>query len=358
MPGPPDSDKTPPIQMPRLRNVDGVTAEERDRPPGDPALIALEKEVARRAPSQLDLFAVDDGGTYTTEIGGIGPLSAASSLTLARSAWRQHLEHARRPRNTIDSYSYDLRLFEEAVGPKRIDQIQRADIARFLGGAHSKSTRKRRLTSLRRFFRFLIDDARVLRLDPSDGYYPHQIRLRTPVALYADEQIAMLDAARADEPWSALAVWLMMRLGLTRGELLSLERDHIDRSQPDAPIVHILYAEVAKQSKERRLQADREFATLFGMFLESHDVEQLLFVVGAQAVNGMVERVRLRARITKPVTPQTLRATFAVEQARSGADQQQLLALLGLVDDLRNRQSVDRYLALAAEPLPVAHPAP
>jgi len=56
------------------------------------------------------------------------------------------------------------------------------------------------------------------------------------------------------------------------------------------------------------------------------------------------------------VSPQTLRTTFAVEQARAGADQQQLLSLLGLVNDPRNRASVDRYLTLASAPLVTAVP--
>jgi integrase/recombinase XerD len=61
----------------------------------------------------------------------------------------------------------------------------------------------------------------------------------------------------------------------------------------------------------------------------------------------MVDRVRKAADISKAVTPQTLRHTFAVERARDGADQEQLLALLGLSDDPRNRASVDRYIKLA-----------
>ncbi|HEU5431466.1 MAG TPA: tyrosine-type recombinase/integrase, partial [Thermomicrobiales bacterium] len=77
----------------------------------------------------------------------------------------------------------------------------------------------------------------------------------------------------------------------------------------------------------------------------------VLFPYGQPAVNGMVERVRRAAGIAKEVTPQTLRHTFAVERARAGADETDLLALLGLADDPRNRASVGRYLKLAAEPL-------
>jgi len=76
-----------------------------------------------------------------------------------------------------------------------------------------------------------------------------------------------------------------------------------------------------------------------------------LFPYGFQAVNGMVERVRRAAGITKEVTPSTLRHTFAVERAKDGADEEQLLALLGLADDPRNRASVRRYIKLAEPPL-------
>jgi len=65
----------------------------------------------------------------------------------------------------------------------------------------------------------------------------------------------------------------------------------------------------------------------------------------------MVNRNRENAGIAKKVTPETLRHTFAVERAKDGADEKQLLALLGLADDPRNRDSVRRYLKLAEPPL-------
>lgn len=354
----PDSDRpASPEHVSRFRGRDGVTTGERDAPPVDSAGHAqLEADATGRRSAQLDLFTAGDGGDFTSDVGGLSPISARSSLDLARTAYRRHLEALNRPRNTIESYSYDLHVFEQLVGPKPLNRIERSDIARLLGDATSKTTRKRRLTSVRRFFRYLIDDLQVLKFDPTDGYYPHHIALRAPAPLFEDEQRALLEAARADEEWSALAVWLLMRLGLTRAELLALKRDHIDRSSPFQPVVYVMYDDVSKQSKDRKLAADRDFADLYDSFLTARDPQATLFPVGPQAVNGMVERLRRAANITKDVSPQTLRTTFAVERARAGADQQQLLALLGLVNDPRNRASVDRYLALAAAPLETAMP--
>ncbi len=351
------NDQTRPDHVSRFRGRDGVTSDERELPPVDSAGLArLEASARAGRGEQLDLFVIADTGSFQSDVGGLGPIVARSSLDLARTAWRRTLEGLGRPRNTIESYSYDLTVLEQLIGPKPINRIDQSDIARLLGDANSKTTRKRRLTSVRGFFHYLINDLKVLKFDPTDGYYPHHIALRAPSPLFEDDQRSLLRAARADEDWSALAVWLMMRLGLTRAEALALRRDHIDRSVPGQPVVYVAYDDVAKQSKDRRLAADAEFADLYEAFLETRTIDGPLFPVGPQAVNGMVERVRRAAGIDRDVSPQTLRTTFAVEQAKAGADQQRLLALLGLVNDPRNRASVDRYILLASAPLEAAIP--
>jgi integrase/recombinase XerD len=143
----------------------------------------------------------------------------------------------------------------------------------------------------------------------------------------------------------------MLRLGLTRGELLALRRDHIDLADPAQPIVYVFYDDVTKRGKERKLAAGSEFAEIYAAYLDARAPADLLFPVGFQAVNGMVNRVRDAAGLSKKVTPETLRHTFAVDRAKDGADEKQLLALLGLADDPRNRDSVRRYLKLAEPPL-------
>ncbi|HYH12204.1 MAG TPA: tyrosine-type recombinase/integrase [Thermomicrobiales bacterium] len=335
---------------------DGITSEERYRIPEDPALEALEERLRPPRADQLALFVTTSKGELTASPGALPPLEATSSLTLARAWYRRELEQARRPKNTISAYTNDLAVLEHLIGSRSINAITRRDIARYLGDANSRTTRKRRLTSVRRFFDYLIETARVLNEDPTDGYYPHGIQLRSPVPLFPDEQERLLAAAAADEPWSETAVWLMMRLGLTRAELLALERDHIDRTTEPAPTVYVFYADATKRGKERHLMTSPAFAEVLDRFIEARNPRGRLFPVGPQAVNGMVERLREAAGIDKEVTPNVLRHTFAVDQARQGADQKQLLALLGLADDPRNRASVNRYLKLAEPPVNAADP--
>jgi integrase/recombinase XerD len=281
-------------------------------------------------------------------------LRPGMSLPAAAAAFRADLERKRRPRNTIESYIFDLTVLAHQIPTKAINQISADDIMRFLGEANTVSTRTRRLTSVRRFFRFLVDDAMVLSIDPTEDFYPNRVELKIPEPLSSDEQEALLAAAAADEPWSPTAILLMMDAGLSRGEVLKLERGNIDRYDPHAVVIHIVTDDPRKSNQNRTLRASERLAEAYGALLEARDPQGRLFPVGFQAINGMVDRVRKRAGIGRSVTPRTLRDTFAAGRAVNGATEEELIHELGLADDVRNRQSIRRFLALAPHQLELA----
>ena len=168
----------------------------------------------------------------------------------------------------------------------------------------------------------------------------------------------MLAAAASDQPWSLVAIWLMLDCGLSRGEILALRRDHLDLSPPPTGGINVVADDPRRRQRERRIQYDERGHLLLTSYLEQEAPANRLFPYGFQAVNSMVARVGRRAGVPRRLTPQTLRETFAVEQARAGATSEELIMLLGLADDSRNRQSVERYLAAAdaTTQLPTARP--
>lgn len=296
---------------------------------------------------QPELFTIGPKGETLRPVADIPALTSDSSLEVARWWYKRQLEQDRRPYNTIASYMYDLALFQDYVGPKNIDKITPTEVANFLATSTNKSTRKRRLTSIGGLFRFLIKSARVLTYDPSANFYPDYIPLKTPQPLFANEQEAILTMAREESLRTYLIVYCLLRLGLTRGELLSLKPDHIDMSNPQKPIIYVFYDEPRRSGKERKLAADAEFGTDFKQYMAEYQPRTHLFEMMPQSVNKLVARVAADADIKKDVTPQTLRDTYAVERAKAGADTDELLTLLGLAPDARNRTSVGRYIKLA-----------
>ena len=105
------------------------------------------------------------------------------------------------------------------------------------------------------------------------------------------------------------------------------------------------------QPKERKLGAGAEFTEAFEKYVEQYKPVSRMFNLLPQSINKIVARIADEVGITKRVTPQSLRDTFAVEQAKAGADEKKLLQILGLAPDSRNRKSVQRYIKLAAPPV-------
>lgn len=310
-----------------------------------------EQTATPSTPSQPPLFDWTATGKVRGMVALAPALDAASTLPVARYWYRRRLEQQGHTRNTVESYSYDLALFEAHTGPRPIAAIAPRDIAAFLADSDKPVTRKRRLTSLSGFFKYLVAAAKVLPKDPSAGFYPDFIPLSTPRPLHSDEQARLLAAADAESARTHVAIWLLLRLGLTRGELIALRREHVDLANPGRPVVYIYYEQPRWAGKERHLAATADFGLLYQRFLAEGEPEGLLFPMVPQSVNKLVERVAGAANLGHHVKPRQLRDTFAVERAREGADEAQLLALLGLADDPRNRTSVARYLKLAAAPL-------
>ncbi len=304
-----------------------------------------------RSAVQPSLFDLGPDGRLRGHVAVMPDLTPQSGLDVARYWYRRYLEQSGHPQNTVNSYSYDLSVFELLIGPKPVGEIKRRDVALFLDDTNTKSTRKRRLTSVSGMFKYLVEKVHVLETDPSADFYPEHIPLKTPRPLFAGEQEQLLAAAERDGARAHAAVWLMLRLGLSRAEVLQLRHEHLDFSDPERPIVYIYYENPRHRGRERRLAASSEFALIYKTLLEEHDAHGPVIGILPQSMNKLVERVARDAGFDRRVSPQTLRDTFAVDQARDGASEEELLALLGLADDARNRMSVRRYLKLAQPPL-------
>lgn len=300
---------------------------------------------------QGQLFTINQRGELEQPVADVPALSPTGSLDVARWWFRRHLEQQRRPINTIDSYMYDLALFQQSLGNKTLDRINSTDIANFLGQANNKSTRKRRLTSLQGLYRYLVNKEKILVKNPADSFFPDYIPLKTPHTLFPQEQEAALDAAFEENPRTYLIIYLLLKLGLTRTELLNLKVDHVDIGDPERPIVYIYYDDRRWQPKERKLAAGPEFTDAFQRYVAEYKPLARMFNLLPQSVNKIVDRIAESAGVNKKVTPQSLRDTFAVEQAKAGADEKKLLQILGLAPDSRNRKSVQRYIKLAAPPV-------
>ncbi|MEI6045163.1 MAG: site-specific integrase [Chloroflexota bacterium] len=359
MPRPPAS-----IRKNRLKDVNSNNAsEENQAQVVDPLLENPESQVVatsnpptprRRKPKvaalqalQPPLFSLSNKGDLVHANLEVPALTSSSNLEVARWWFRSYMEQANRPKNTVDSYLYDLLGFEESSGSKNLDQINREDIATYLSQSKKKSTRKRRLTSLGALFKYLIQVEKVLDRDPTDNFYADFVQLKTPIVLDPAEQTLLLETANQENVRTYLMVYFMLRLGFTRTELLAIQPEHVNITDHQNPKVYTYYDDQRWVKKQRELKAEAAFTPAYQRYLVEFEPGQKLFEMLPQSVNKLVERVAREAGINKKVTPQSLRDTFGVEEAKAGGNSNHLLHILGLAPDPRNKMSVDRYVKLA-----------
>ena len=108
----------------------GAATEEIARGSGREVVMREDDERAAAERSrQPALFEIGGDGKVRGGVATLPALGAASPLTVARYWYRRHLEQGGHARNTVESYSYDLALFELQVGPKAIEAIKPRDIA-------------------------------------------------------------------------------------------------------------------------------------------------------------------------------------------------------------------------------------
>ena len=222
------------------------------------------------------------------------------------------------------------------------------------------SSQARTTAALKCFFRFLVEEERLLR-DPALPLRTPKKREALPDVLTMGELERLLaQPARADL-WERhflgkpererLLLAVMAYGGLRRGELLGLDWDDVDLSR------RILRVRKAKGGRQRTIPIHPALAPLFAEYYATRVplTEQAVFVgvqgnrlhftqLG-QTFRHYVEAAGVAER--KRVTPHTLRHVFASELLHAGANLRQIQELLGH----KHLDSTQRYTRVNAHEL-------
>lgn len=242
-------------------------------------------------------------------------------------------------RNTLLAYEHDLTNAEELLGSD-LSRATPAQLAK-LGqswSALAPSTMARRVSALRQFFGFLVDEG-VRADDPSQGLPRPATRRPLPRILGHAEVDALFrqaeEDAAADKP-EAVRLLVMLELlygsGLRATELVSLPLSAVPR---DAPFLTV----TGKGGQARMVPVSiRASAALSRWLALRPSGSQYLF----PSRKGHITRVRLfqllkqlavRADLApEKLSPHVLRHAFATHLLEGGADLRVLQTMLGHAD--------------------------
>ncbi|HTI14512.1 MAG TPA: tyrosine-type recombinase/integrase [Dictyobacter sp.] len=280
-------------------------------------------------------------------------LSDLSSLAECVQPYKQELIARGKSTYTVTCFLSDLKMFMEFLGPDTpVGRITKEQITDWLmklkfgqGQTPAPKTMARRVTFLKNLFSWL-EHEQLIHSNPAAG-----LALERPLPplpeLLSDEEVQSLLQAAADDPRCYCLVYLVLRGGLKKEEVMRLNVHHIDTTDEKTPLVTVRFEESAgKQHRERRVAMPPEFTGIFNSYLEIYRIQDKMFPCTDRNLNYILARAVKTSAVQKRVTLQILRDTFAVQQLRAGTSFDALREKMGLSDEAW-LESKEKYRRLA-----------
>ncbi len=267
----------------------------------------------------------------------------ASSLSAAINAWGEALEAEGSSPHTVKAFTGDLGILAEYVGAgQAVDAIGTRDIKNFLdwmlhrrGVPCSPKTYSRRITSVKAFFRWLVD-REVLVGNPADPIPQQTVISPLPTVLAPREVSAALKAAKGmrsglhpdARPYTLLS--LLLDTGIKKGECLDIHLDHIDLEAPNGPVLFIRYGDVTKRYKERKLPLSPQWIEAFREYRRQYDINDRLFPWSPRRLEYLLEDIGEAAGMEKHISFDMCRWTCALMDYKAGMESDKIRQKMGI----------------------------
>lgn len=241
---------------------------------------------------------------------------------------------------TIDSYLSDLRDF----GEKDLLQISKPQLqehfTKLLGNGIQPRTIARKLSALRRFYEFAIQNQWTTQNPTLDFETPRYLK-SLPVVLSQEEIYNIINEAAnhgssTANPTDALMIRLLYATGIRVSELVTLKPEDFDSSQG---LLRIL----GKGQKQRwvplDLQTQKQLISYLSDFRSTkHRSGNSLFIsrqgrpFTRQGFWKLIKKHALKAGVIKKLSPHSFRHAFATHLLENGMNLRSLQMLLGHSD--------------------------
>ena len=270
-------------------------------------------------------------------------LTAQTPLASAIDSWQAYLADKGRSPNTIKAFLSDVRLLTTFLPEDvAVGKISTADLNRYFEWMEneravpcSPKTLARRITATKSLFRWLHQYG-VLAVDPAEKVAQRSAISPLPTVLTPDEYEAVLLAAdrhRRDRKPDArpyALVYLLLSTGIKKSETLGINLEHIELDAPNGPQVFIKYPSPANRYKERKLPLADDWIPAYEEYLAQYAPAEKLFPWSPRRLEYLLEDIGNEAGLTKHLSFDMCRWTFALNDFRAGEEPDKIRQKLGV----------------------------
>ncbi len=301
----------------------------------------------------------DDLKTTDTGAAPVDPLHLTLEEALARFTAQYLPGRNLAPRSRAE-YVADLQeaiAFLQDAGVRHVTTVTRGHLERFLAALDHRglkgSTRRRKATSLRVFFRFL-HHAGYLLASPADELVPPAMEAHQPRFLSEAEYQRLLAAAR-HHPRDLAILELFLQTGIRRSELANLLVSDVElpaKFPRGERVIGVLHVRSGKGRKERTVTLNDPACRALRSYLavRPHVDDSHLFLskfkrgLGSWGIEDVVKKY-LGLACIRNASPHSLRHTFATQHVKRGTELPVVQAALGH----ENLATTSRYVGLVRE---------
>ena len=272
-------------------------------------------------------------------------LTPTASIQAALGVFEEHMRDEGFAINTIKAFASDVRLLGKFLGMGQpIGEIGTKNLNDFLhwlvhdrGVPCGPKSYARRVTTLKVLFSWL-HEAGVLPHDPAAEVIQKSVTSPLPtIPTDADieKSLAVTQAIRRDEKKPDarphLLLTLLLKTGIKKSEAMNMVPNHIDRSQPDEPVLFIRYANPRLRYKERKVPLDADWLSVLDEYLAQYTPPDTLFTCTARNLEYVLHDVAETAGIDKGLLSfENLRWTSALRDLRQSVEPDDIRQKLGL----------------------------
>ena len=245
-------------------------------------------------------------------------------------------------KNTINSYNIDLNKFNKFLNNKKINNITKEDIRKYLNHINDSLNSKsisRNISTLKSFYKYLILN-KIINKNPMDQINNPKTKKSLPKVLSEEEINKLLEIElKTDFDYRNKAMLeLMYSSGLRVSELINLKINDVDLENDCVKIF-------GKGSKERIIplndyakEALKQYTMTHRKELFKHGENNYLFLnnhgnqMTRQGFFKILQKIAKEKNIKTSFSPHTLRHSFATHLLKYGADLRSIQELLGHSD--------------------------